>query len=377
MTNKKLAVPHNCYLILTADCNMRCSHCYGNYGVDVPKDELSGKEWISVIEDLSKNGIFFVNISGGEPTMHPDFVEIIKSLKKNEIYFMLTTNGVFSKKTQDAILDARDYILGIQISLDGPNWESHGFIRKDLNGKARKNLYDLALNSIKVFTGKGIRINVATCLSKGNIDLIDKMKKLIISIKPRSWSISTISISGRAKSCSDLYVPESAISKKYWKELKNECECQNIKVNFVDMPNTIKKNSESIIYYECPAAKWFCEIYSDGTTTPCPLARVNPVSDDIKWENIKEKSIKEIWENKPFSIFRDFQKRGCDGCKAKNKCDRCPPQSVQWFEDPLMPPPYCIENGENLCLNKLDELKDKLKESKIKNNREKYGIVEE
>ena len=96
--NQCLKIPHNCYLILTSKCNMRCKHCYGSYGNNIPEKELTGDEWIKVIEDLAKNGVFFVNISGGEPTTHPDFIKIIDALIKNEIYFILTTNGVFSDK---------------------------------------------------------------------------------------------------------------------------------------------------------------------------------------------------------------------------------------------------------------------------------------
>src|SRR5699024_8778803 len=115
---KYLKIPHNCYIILTSKCNMRCKHCYGNYGSNIPDNELSGDEWVKVIEDLSKNEVFFINISGGEPTMHPDFIKIIDALVRNEIYFMLTTNGVFNEKILHSILKAKDYILGIQISLD-------------------------------------------------------------------------------------------------------------------------------------------------------------------------------------------------------------------------------------------------------------------
>ena len=77
MTSKKLSMPHNCYLILTSNCNMRCLHCYGSYGLNVPKNEMTGDEWVRVIEDLANKGVFFVNISGGEPTMHPEFEKII------------------------------------------------------------------------------------------------------------------------------------------------------------------------------------------------------------------------------------------------------------------------------------------------------------
>ncbi len=377
MTSKKLSMPHNCYLILTSNCNMRCLHCYGSYGLNVPKNEMTGDEWVRVIEDLANKGVFFVNISGGEPTMHPEFEKIIKALVDNEIYFMLTTNGVFSQKIRNSILDAKDYILGIQISLDGPDYETHGFLRKDISGNSRKELFDTALNSIKTFISAKIRVSVATCLHKTNINKIDEMKKLIISIKPSNWSISTISISGRAKENHDLYVSESRLSNEYWYKLRDECKEKNILVNFIDMPNILKDNESSRVYYECPAAKWFCEIYSDGTTTPCPLSRVNPPKNKIKWDNIKNMSIEQIWNNEPFEIFRSYQTRGCEGCNAKDKCDRCPPQSVQWFNDPLLPPPYCIENGENLCLKNLEGLKELLEEAKKKNNRQEYGIKEE
>ena len=196
--------------------------------------------------------------------------------------------------------------MGIQISLDGPDYETHGFLRKDISGNSRKELFDTALNSIKTFISAKIRVSVATCLHKTNINKIDEMKKLIISIKPSNWSISTISISGRAKENHDLYVSESRLSNEYWYKLRDECKEKNILVNFIDMPNILKDNESSRVYYECPAAKWFCEIYSDGTTTPCPLSRVNPPKNKIKWDNIKNMSIEQIWNNEPFEIFRSY-----------------------------------------------------------------------
>lgn len=374
---KYLKIPHNCYIILTSKCNMRCKHCYGNYGSNIPDNELSVDEWVKVIEDLSKNEVFFINISGGEPTMHPDFIKIIDALVRNEIYFMLTTNGVFNEKILHSILKAKDYILGIQISLDGSDWISHGFLRKNCNGNAEKAIFDITINNLKEIINSGIRTSIATCIHKQNIKKINDLKKLILDLKPNNWSISTISISGRARESDDIFVSESFYSTSYWFKLQEDCFRRNISVNYIDMPNLIKETASSTIYYECPAARWFCEINSDGTVTPCPLARVNIPKNKIEWDNIKEKSLRKIWEGESFNVFRSYQNRGCDGCIAKSKCDRCPPQSIQWFDDPFMPPPYCIENGDNLKLNHLDILKEKLEDAKKKNHREEYGVKEE
>lgn len=355
---------------------MRCKHCYGDYGINIPDDELSGLEWIKIIEDLSNKGIFFINISGGEPTVHPDFEIIIDALVKNEIYFMLTTNGVFSDKILNSIIKAKDYILGIQVSLDGSDWISHGYLRRDINGKSNKLLFDKALNSIRNFISSNIRVSIASCIHKNNIDKIEQLKQLILELAPTHWSLSTISISGRATKYNNLFVSESKLSNDFWQNLKKECKKHKIDVDFVDMPNILKSDKNSKVYYECPAAKWFCEINSDGITTPCPLARVNPPKKEIMWDNIKTKSIEDIWNGEAFNIFRWYQNNGCEGCNAKDKCDRCPPQSVQWFNDPLMPTPYCILNGKLLDLKNLNELKKKLEFSKIKNNREEYKIKE-
>ncbi len=374
--DKYLKIPHNCYLILTSKCNMRCRHCYGDYGNQVPTRELTGNEWIKIIEDLSKNGIFFVNISGGEPTVHPDFIKIINSLVNNEIYFMLTTNGVFNDNVLNAIINAKEYILGVQISLDGADWETHGYLRRDINGKMKKSIFDKTIYTIEQLIKNKIRVSLATCLHKENIEKIDDLKRLVINLSPNNWSISTISISGRAKDNLSLYVSERKHSIEYWDKLKKECLDNNITVEFIDMPSLVKDKSSSKIYYECPASKWFCEINSDGITTPCPLARVNSPKDKIIWDNIKEKSIEEIWNGTPFNAFRKYQQTGCSGCNVKDKCDRCPPQSIQWFNDPLMPPPYCIENGKNLELDDLENLQRKLEQAKIENNRQDYSIME-
>eukprot|EP01105_Mastigella_eilhardi_P019166 TRINITY_DN4496_c1_g1_i2.p1 TRINITY_DN4496_c1_g1~~TRINITY_DN4496_c1_g1_i2.p1 ORF type:complete len:370 (+),score=73.91 TRINITY_DN4496_c1_g1_i2:137-1111(+) len=42
--------------------------------------ELTGEQWNSVIDDLAKFGISSFCLTGGEPSMHPDFVSIVKHM---------------------------------------------------------------------------------------------------------------------------------------------------------------------------------------------------------------------------------------------------------------------------------------------------------
>jgi radical SAM protein with 4Fe4S-binding SPASM domain len=333
---------------------------------------LSGKEWDQVFKDLVDNNVFYVNISGGEPTVHPDFIEILQSLRRHKLHFIMTTNGVFNKEKQDAFIEVKDLLIGLKISLDGSDYLSNGYIRRDINKNINKNQYELVLKNIYALKEKGIPITIATCLHKGNIDKMEEMLQIILEIHPVSWFISTISTSGRSLDNLDVFASDSEIPKDKWKEIKDVCHKNDIFVKFIDMPSVNSNKDDAIFYFQCPAARTFCEINSDGLVTPCPLARVNIPEDIIKFENIKERGIKEIWEGKPFRRFLKLSKQGCKGCRVKDKCDRCIPQSILWFKDATMPPPYCIQHAKELELNNIKILRKKLRKEMQKYKRGNY-----
>lgn len=367
-----LKVPHDCYIILTSRCNQRCIHCYGAYGESNADSELSGSEWDNVFKDLVQNKVFYVNISGGEPTQHPDFNQIIQSLKKWELHYILTTNGLCNDSCLESIVSSRDLLIGLKISLDGPDARSHSYIRRDVHGERNEKHFFKTLSTIYALKEKGIPVTIASCIHPENIYKMEEFLKLIIDIKPISWYISTISLSGRALNNLDSFSSESQLDYAEWMRIKEVCEENSIFINFIDMPSVIKKGTDSALYYECPAAAWFCEISSTGLVTPCPLARVAINDKIIRFDNIREKSIKDIWDGKAFNQFRLLEKQGCEGCLAKDKCGRCVPQSIQWFDNPDFPPPFCIKNGKQLNLKNIEKLQELLKNRMEYFNRENY-----
>lgn len=375
-TIKQVKTPHDCYIILTSKCNQRCLHCYGNYGMYVPPNELTGKEWDLVFQDLVKNNVFYVNISGGEPTVHPDFIEILDSLKKHKLHFIMTTNGLFSEKVLKKIIELEDLLIGLKISLDGPDYISNGFIRRDVEKKINENEFNRTLANFKRLKQENIPFTIATCIHKKNINRMDNMLALVLELKPISWYLSTISTSGRSFDNLEIFASDSELEKKEWDNIKKVCEENDIFVNYIDMPFASAKKQKRKFYYQCPAAKSFCEINSDGIVSPCPLARVNIPSEYLKFENIRDKSIREIWNGDAFSKFLTLSKQGCDGCNVKDKCDRCIPQSILWFGDHRFPPPHCIQNAKNLDLKHQKELENLLTEKMKEYDRKNYISIE-
>ncbi|XP_013912009.1 PREDICTED: molybdenum cofactor biosynthesis protein 1 [Thamnophis sirtalis] len=105
---------------ITEKCNLRCQYCMPEEGVQLtPKSELlSTQEIITLAGLFVKEGVDKIRLTGGEPLIRPDVVDIIAQLRKLEGLktISVTTNGInlarLLPRLKEAGLDA------INISLD-------------------------------------------------------------------------------------------------------------------------------------------------------------------------------------------------------------------------------------------------------------------
>jgi len=348
---RKYVAPYSCYLNLTSKCNLRCRHCFGSYSVE-NENELTLDEWKSVIDDMVKSNVFYVNISGGEATQSPFFREFIEYLEESGMHFILTTNGVFSDAMRDFIAGKREYLIGVKISLDGPDAESHGYIRRDSAGKYSRGIFGKTMDNILFFSREGIPLTIATVLHRKNIEKMGEFRKLIKRINPVSWFISPIIPTGRGDE--NRFVREfyDYFDNAFWDRVCSDARESRINVRMIDMPVGVQ--GKGLSAYTCPSALNFCEIHSDGTVSPCTLCRVCIPEEFMKFENIRSKSIMEIWEGKVFSRFRSYMDKGCEGCRMLPECGKCIPQSFRYFGNGTSPTPFCVRNGEKLGLKNLE-----------------------
>ncbi|CAM4551149.1 unnamed protein product [Caretta caretta] len=105
---------------LTEKCNLRCQYCMPEEGVQLtPKSELlTTQEIITIARLFVKEGVDKIRLTGGEPLIRPDVVDIVAQLNKLEGLqtIAVTTNGInlarLLPRLKEAGLDA------INISLD-------------------------------------------------------------------------------------------------------------------------------------------------------------------------------------------------------------------------------------------------------------------
>ncbi|CAG0899286.1 unnamed protein product, partial [Darwinula stevensoni] len=87
---------------LTERCNLRCMYCMPEEGVNLtPKQRLLTTDEIIKLAELFVNeGVTKIRLTGGEPTVRPDLLEIIRRLKQFEKLetLSMTTNGLLLSK---------------------------------------------------------------------------------------------------------------------------------------------------------------------------------------------------------------------------------------------------------------------------------------
>ena len=161
---------HSCLTLLeiTDACNLRCPVCYADSGPE-RKSHRSMAQIEAMLDSIVANEMEpdIVQISGGEPTIHPQFFEILDAAKRRPIkHIMVNTNGV--KIARDAAFAERlaTYAPGFEIYLQFDSLEStplevlRGADLRDVRMQALERLNALNLSTTLVVTlQKGINDN--------------------------------------------------------------------------------------------------------------------------------------------------------------------------------------------------------------------------
>ena len=110
---------------LTDRCSLRCTYCMPfNFDKWLPTETLlTATELVKVIEIAVSQGVTEVRLTGGEPLLRPDIVEIVSRISALEPApeLSMTTNGVALAKVAAQLADAG--LRRINISLDTLDWE--------------------------------------------------------------------------------------------------------------------------------------------------------------------------------------------------------------------------------------------------------------
>lgn len=153
--------PRRIYFQITRNCNLACSYCFikAEKGApDVPTEYVS-----KIAEFMGQNGLMEVRLTGGEPTVHPDFLDIMHKFKQEGVYVSVATNGLWNKRVRDTLF--KEEHLWVICSVDGP---------KDIHEKYRPGTFDIIIKNLRTLKDKNpsSRIRLTTVLTRENMNHI-------------------------------------------------------------------------------------------------------------------------------------------------------------------------------------------------------------
>lgn len=86
-------------LILSTKCNLDCKYCFAQIIKKEKKETFFSKSKLNIaIHYLKEAHDNIIQILGGEPTLHPKFMQLYNLIEKKGFYIKVFTNGLFSNK---------------------------------------------------------------------------------------------------------------------------------------------------------------------------------------------------------------------------------------------------------------------------------------
>ena len=150
-------------LIVTYRCDLDCAMCdlpgRGDRGREMDAEGLRG-----VLDAFKDLGVLGVGVTGGEPLLRPDTLDVIRHGNRRGLLMHLNTNGTLvTGETARALADAG--VASVNVSLDGPDAETHDRLRGRPGSFAR---VLRAAARLAAVPGRTYRIALTCALGPGN-----------------------------------------------------------------------------------------------------------------------------------------------------------------------------------------------------------------
>lgn len=292
-----LSSPLFAYLELTPVCNNRCSGC-GNVFERGEAPPLSAGEWRTILGKLAPH-ILRLRLTGGEPTLHPEFAKIVALVRDLELSFALFTNARWRdpEKVLRLLRDASNF-AGMLVSLHGPDAASHEAFTGVVGSFAE------AVANIRSATGARLPVSTSTVITKHNHDRIAEIIRLSQNLGAAHAVFSRYLSpdgDGLSPDAEQLRIAMHAV---------DHARQQGLAVRFsVCIPQCFHPSSST----GCLAGIAYLTVDPFGNVRPCNHA-------PLIVGNLLEQSLEEVWHSAGMQRWREMTPETCIHCAALPRC---------------------------------------------------------
>ncbi len=298
---------------ITNRCNLHCRHCY-NFSGEKPVQELAIADATRLIAELRDLGQERLRLSGGEPTLHPQFGAIVREATGRGMVVAISTNGVFGRTGRQRL---KALSLGsVSVSLDG---------MRIANDQVRgPGVFDEVMRSIRFLKDICPHVLISTHLFRSNLadvtPLIELAQELAVGIK-----FAPLRPIGRANLHMRDQIPSPAEYRGAVEtigRLRAQYPAIDVRTDFdVLSPQKPSSALPAPSRAVCPAGRSRLNVSYDGRIYPC--AFLATPEREFAIGRLGEIPLLDLWNRSPvLTQFRNIRKDNrCQGCNAYgNEC---------------------------------------------------------
>ena len=361
---------------LTYRCNLACEHCYLDAGPKplvgtdnfADRSELGTEECFRVIDEIAAFAPECLTIlTGGEPLLRRDILEIVQRAAERELWVVVGTNGVrITENVARRLAEAG--ARGLSLSLDALDPERHDRFRKV------RGAWQNTVEGAEILNRTGLPFIVQTTAGSHNLGELEAIADYAHDrLAAKVWNLYFLVPTGRGQFVSDM-TPEQydqvlaslyRIQRKYAGRMLVNAKCAPHYIKTVleqsgagtnpfaaaGTPATAFETAEGgaswpgqspIRTYSggaggCPAGTHYMGIRPNGDVTPCPYLPVFAGT-------LRQSSLEDLWTSS--GLFTNIRRRTslggrCGDCEMNGHCGGCRARAYGMTDDLMAEDPLC------------------------------------
>jgi radical SAM protein with 4Fe4S-binding SPASM domain len=336
---------------LTYRCNLACEHCYLDAGSTPAvgsdnfsdRSELGTEECYKVIDEIAAFAPECLTIlTGGEPLLRRDILEIVRRAADRGLWVVVGTNGVrVTENVARRLAEAGG--RGLSLSLDALDPERHDGFRKV------RGAWQNTVTGAEILHRTALPFIVQTTAGSHNLGELDAIADFAYErLRAKVWNLYFLVPTGRGQFVSDMTPAQYDDVLAALFRIQGRYQGRML-VNAKCAPHYIKtvlehgsEDSRPIRTYSggaggCPAGTHYLGIRPNGDVTPCPYLPVFAGS-------LRRSSLSALWSSSDlFTSIRQRTALGgrCGECELNAQCGGCRARAFGMTGELMAEDPLC------------------------------------
>ena len=302
------AAPYALLAELTHRCPLRCPYCSNPEELIRRSGELDTAQWKKVLNDAAEAGVLQVHFSGGEPTARHDIEELVGYADSLGLYTNLITSGVLTDSQQLARL-AQQGLAHVQLSIQDVEDDIGDWVAGYEGAQQKKRQLAQQIDEC------GLALTVNAVIHRHNIDRVCEMIDLAVSMRAQRVEVANVQYYGWGIRNRKNLMPTIDQTRKMHDQVVAKIkEMEGIIVIDYVVPDYYARKPKACMN---GWARQFVNVSPEGKVLPCHAAETMT---DLVFENIKDKSLSEIWRHsEAFNRYRgtEWMREPCRSCDRR------------------------------------------------------------